>query len=322
MLRQILCLCALLLTSVGSAAQNYPTRPVSIIVPYAAGGPADAIARSIAPSLTQALGEQVLVENISGAGGTIGTSRAAQAKPDGYRLLLAHTGHAASLALYKKLPYHPLDSFEPIGLLVDVPMALVARRDLPPLNLKQFLVYLKANQAQINFGHAGAGSVSHLCGLLFMSRVQVDLTTIPYKGTAPALIDLSSGQFDFMCDQTSNVAGHIKAGKIKTYGTSTKTRVAQLPNVPTLQEAGLSGFEMTVWYGLYAPKATPPAVIETVSKAMRATLSDSATLARLKQLGVQAYPAAKAQPAILRDHLKAEIARWSPIIQAAGVYAD
>lgn len=293
-----------------------------MIVPFSAGGPADAIARTVAPTLARSLKQQVVIENAGGAGGTIGTARVARARADGYTLLFNHTGHATSFLFYRNLSFHPAKDFEPVGLVVNVPMALVAKNSLPPANLRQFLTYLQAHKSAMNYGNAGLGSASHLCGLLFMSRVRADVTTVSYKGTAPALTDLLAGEFDFMCDHANNVAPYVKAGKIKAYGSATRARLTALPGVPTLAEAGLPDFEMSVWYALYAPKGTPKPVIAKLSAAVRALLTDAGAKAQLAQLGAQPYPIDRAHPEALRAHLAAEIARWTPIIKNAGVYAD
>jgi tripartite-type tricarboxylate transporter receptor subunit TctC len=303
-------------------AQEYPTKPISMVIPFSAGGPTDVIARILAHSMTKSLGRQVLVENTVGAGGTIAATKVARAKPDGYTLFLHHNGMATAPALYRKLQFNPLTDFEYIGQVADVPMTLVATKSLPPNNFKEFLPYLKANKDKMSLGNAGLGAVSHLCGMLFMSAVQTEVTTVAYKGTGPAMNDLIGGQIQLLCDQTTQTTSHIKAGTIKVYGVTTKTRIPSLPDVPTLHEQGLTDFEVVVWHGIYAPKGTPKPVIDKLSQALQAALKDPEVKARFAELGAQPVPADKAQPEALRAHLKEEIDKFGPLIKKAGVYAD
>jgi len=226
----------LLISAVQSNAQNYPTKVITIVVPFAAGGPTDTLARLIAVPMSKTLKQQVIVENVVGAGGTIAANRVAKASPDGYTLLLHHIGHSTAPALYRKLPYDAIKDFEPIGLVNEVPMTLVAKKDFPPKDLKELISYVKANKDKINLANAGVGAASHLCGMLFMSAIQTELTTVPYNGTGPAMNDLLGGQVDLMCDQTTNTTSQIKAEKIKVYGVTTLKRMATLPGVPTLDE--------------------------------------------------------------------------------------
>ncbi len=311
-----------LAAATGAWAQAFPTKPVTMIVPFAAGGPTDTVARSIAQAMQTTLKQTVIVENVGGAGGTIGVSRVARASPDGYTILLYHVGMATVPALYRKLTFDPLKDFANIGLVTEVPMTMVARPNFPPNNFKEFLVYIKANKTKVSYGNAGLGSASHLCGLLFMSTIETDFTTVPYKGTAPAMNDLLGGQIDFMCDQTTNTMSQIKSGKIKAYAVTTAKRVPSLPNLPTMQEEGLKGFEVAVWHALYAPKGTPQPVIDTLVKANQAALKDEGVIKRFADLGTEPVPADKATPAYLQKFLAAEIAKWGPIIQKAGQYAD
>jgi tripartite-type tricarboxylate transporter receptor subunit TctC len=237
-------------------------------------------------------------------------------------LFLHHIGHSTAPTLYRKLPYNSITDFEPIGLINEVPMTLVARKDFPPKDVKELITYLKANKDKVTYANAGIGAASHLCGMLLMSTLQVDLTTVPYKGTADVMKDLLGGQVDFSCDQTTNTTSQIKADKIKVYGVTTPKRLASLPKVPTLDEAGLKGFEVSVWHGLYAPKATPKPVIDTLTKALQAALKDNVVKERFADLGTEPVEEKRATPEALRTHLKAEIDRWAPIIKKAGVYAD
>jgi tripartite-type tricarboxylate transporter receptor subunit TctC len=293
-----------------------------MMVPFAAGGPTDTVARLLAASMSKTLKQQVIVENVGGAGGTIASSRVAKATPDGYTILIHHIGMSTAPALYRKLPYNPLTDFEPIGLINEVPMTMVAKKDFPAKDLKELIAYVKANKDKVNYANAGVGAASHLCGMLFMSAIQTDVTTVPYGGTAPAMNDLLGGQVDFMCDQTTNTTSQIKAGKIKVYGVTTKKRVASLPDVPTMDEAGLKGFEVSVWHSLYAPKGMPKPVIDKLTRALQEALKDDNVKQRFAELGTEPVEQKRATPEALREHLKAEIDRWGPIIKKAGVYAD
>ena len=304
------------------AADPYPSKVITIIVPFSAGGPTDTSARLLAQYMGSALKTQVIVENVAGAGGTIAASRVASSPPDGYTVFFHHIGFSTAPSLYRKLPYDTINDFEPIGMIGDVAMTLVARKDFPAKDLKELIANVKANRDKVNLANAGLGAASHLCGMLFMSAIQTEFTTIPYKGTGPAMNDLLGGQVDFMCDQTSNTISQIKAGKIKVYGVTTKTRVDALPDVPTMQEAGLPGFEVSVWQGLYAPKKTPKPIIETLTRALQTALADPTLKQRFVELGTVAASKEMATPEALRKHLKAEIDKWAPIIKKAGVYAD
>jgi tripartite-type tricarboxylate transporter receptor subunit TctC len=303
-------------------AADYPTKVITIIVPFTAGGPTDTVARLLAVPMTKSLNTQIIVENVGGAGGTIGADRVAKSAPDGYTIFLHHIGHSTAPALYRKLPYDPINDFEPIGLINEVPMTLVAKKDFPPNDLKELITYVKANKDKINLANAGLGAASHLCGTLFMSAIETDLTTIPYSGTGPAMNDLLGGQVDLMCDQTTNTTSQIKAAKIKVYGVTTRKRVPSLPNVPTMDEAGLKGFEVSVWHGLYAPKGTPKPVIDKLVTALQTALRNSMVKQRFAELGTEPVTEDRATPDALRKHLKAEIEKWGPILKKAGVYAD
>jgi tripartite-type tricarboxylate transporter receptor subunit TctC len=316
----IFCFLFLFVPQVG--AQEYPNKVITMVVPFAAGGPTDTVARLITVPMSKTLKQQVIVENVGGAGGTIAANRVAKAAPDGYTILIHHIGMATAPALYRKLPYNPMTDFEPIGLINEVPMALVAKKDFPAKDLKELIAYVKANKDKVNYANAGLGAASHLCGMLFMSAIQTDVTTVPYSGTAPAMNDLLGGQVDFMCDQTTNTTSQIKAGKIKVYGVTTKKRVPSLPNVPTMDEAGLKGFEVSIWHALYGPKGTPKPVIDKLTKALQEALKDATVKQRFADLGTEPVDEKRATPEALRAHLKAEIDRWGPIIKKAGVYAD
>jgi tripartite-type tricarboxylate transporter receptor subunit TctC len=303
-------------------AAEYPSKVITFVVPFSAGGPSDTVARLLAQAMSSSLKTQVIVENVAGAGGTIGAARVAQAQPDGYTLFVHHIGHATAPALYRKLPYNPITDFEPIGLINDGAMTLVARKDFPVKNLKELIAYAKANKDKVNLANAGVGSASHLAGLLFMTEIQTDLTTIPYKGTGPAMNDLLGGQVDFMIDQTTNTTSHIKAGKIQVYAVTTAQRLPSMPEVPTMREAGLPNYKMTVWHALYAPKDTPKPIIDRLTKALQEALKDANLKQRYAELGAEAVAQDRATPEALRGHLKTEIEKWGPIIKKAGVYAD
>jgi tripartite-type tricarboxylate transporter receptor subunit TctC len=322
---KLLCSAAAALVMMGSTvalAQDYPTKTITMVVPFAAGGPTDTVARLVAQSMSVKLKQTIVVENVGGAGGTIGAARVAKSTPDGYTIFLHHIGQSTAPALYRKLTYNAIDSFEPIGLVTDVPMTIVARKDFPAKDFKELLAYVKANKEKVTYANAGVGSASHLCGMLFMTAIGTDLTTVPYKGTGPAMNDLLGGQVDFMCDQTTNTTSQIKGGKIKAYGVTTKTRLATMPDLPTLNEAGLPGFEVAVWHAMYAPKGTPKPIIDKLSGALQVALKDPIVKQRFADLGTEPVAESKATPEALRVYLKSEIDRWSPIIAKAGVYAD
>ncbi len=303
-------------------AQEYPNKVITMIVPFAAGGPTDTVARLIGQAMGNDLKQQILVENVGGAGGTLGAGKAARSAPDGYTIFLHHIGQSTAPSLYRKLPYDAINDFEPIGLVTDVPMTLVARKDFPPKDLKELIAYVKANKDKVTYANAGLGAASHLCGMLFMSAIETELTTIPYKGTGPAMTDLLGGQVDFMCDQTTNTSSQIKGEKIKAYAVTTKTRVPSLPNLPTMHEAGMPNFEVVVWHGLYAPKGTPKPIIDKLVQALQVALKDAKVKQSFNDLGTDPVSMDRAKPEALRAHLKAEIDKWAPIIKKAGVYAD
>jgi tripartite-type tricarboxylate transporter receptor subunit TctC len=313
---------ALVAVTSAFADSQYPTKPVTIIVPFAAGGPTDTVARTIAAAMQKSFGQTLIIENVGGAGGTLGADKVAKASNDGYTLLLHHIGMSTAPALYRNLRFKPTEDFEPIGEVADVPMVFIGRADLQPNNFKELLGYIKKNGDKVNYGNAGIGSASHLCGLLFMSTIQVEMTTVPYKGTAPAMNDMLGGSLDVMCDQTTNTTSQIKAGKVKAYGATTPKRIASLPNIPTLDEEGIKGFEVSVWHAIYAPKGTPKPVIDKLVAALKEGLKDPTVKARFAELGTEPVAQERATPESLKKHLKSEIDRWTPIIQKAGQYAD
>jgi tripartite-type tricarboxylate transporter receptor subunit TctC len=308
-----------------AAAAEYPEKPITIIVPFAAGGPTDKVARDLAEALRKPLGGQtIIIENVGGAGGTLGAAKTAKAAPDGYTLLLHHIGMATSPALYRNLPYKTLDDFEYLGMVNEVPMTLIGKPSLPANNYAELVKWLEANKGKVNLANAGLGAASHLCGLLFQSSLKLDMTTVPYKGTAPAMTDLLGGQVDIMCDQTTNTTGQIESGKVKAYAVTTTQRLTTptLKNLPTLDEAGLKGFNVSIWHGLYAPKGTPKAVTDKINTAMRAALKDPEFIKREEALGAVIVTDARLDGANHKKFVEAEINKWGPVIKAAGQYAD
>src|SRR6266436_669235 len=301
-----------------ASAQDYPARPITIIVPFAAGGPSDVLARNLASTMSATLKQQVIIENVGGAV-TLGIARASRAQPDGYTVLVTHVGIATAPFLYRRLPYDTINDFEPIGRVADVPMTLVAKKALPPNNLNEFIAYAKANKDKLTYGHAGAGSSSHLCGLLFMNAIGTDFTTVPYKGNAPAMNDLLGGQIDFMCDQTTNTTQQINGGTVKVYGVTSKARVPSLPQLPTLDEQGMKGFDVVMWYGMWAPRDTPKQALDTLNGALQAAVQDANFNSRMADLGAVPASLTNAAPEPLRAHLKSEIETWGPIIKKSGI---
>lgn len=305
-----------------ATAQNYPTRAITLIVPAAAGGPTDAVSRLIAESMTRTLGQQIVVENAGGAGGTIGMGRVAKAAPDGYTISVWHIGQATAPSLYKDLRYNVITDFDSIGRIADVPMTIVGKTALEAKTIKELIAWIKANKAKVTYANAGIGSASHLCALMFMHTIEAQMTAVSYRGTGPALTDLIGGQYDVMCDQTTTTAAQIKAGKIKGYAATTKQRLAILPELPTLDETGLKGFEVSAWHAMWAPKGLPPEVAQKLTAALQAAVKDSKVRERLAELGADPVTPEQATPQGLASHLKAEVAKWSPVIEAVGVKAN
>jgi tripartite-type tricarboxylate transporter receptor subunit TctC len=306
----------------GAAAQQFPTRTVTIVVPFAAGGPTDTVARSVALAMEKSLGGTIIVENKPGAGGTIGAHDVARAAPDGHRLLIWHIGMSTSPALYRKLPFDPLKDFAYIGLINDVPMTLLTRPNLPVNNVQELVSYVKANKDKVTLANAGLGAASHLCGLLFQQAIKQEITTVPYKGTAPALADLMGGQVDILCDQTTNTTAQIRSGRVKGLALTAPKRLETLKDLPTAAEAGLPGFELSIWHGMYAPRGTPKPVVDKLVQSLQAALQDPALQKRFADLGSEVVSQERATPDGLANHLKSEIDKWTPIIKQAGQYAD
>ncbi|MCK6420613.1 MAG: tripartite tricarboxylate transporter substrate binding protein BugD [Aquabacterium sp.] len=307
-----------------AALAEYPEKPVTIVVPFAAGGPTDKVARDLGDVLRQKLGQPVIIENVGGAGGTLGAAKVAKASPDGYTVLLHHIGMATSPALYRKLPFDSLADFEYLGLINEVPMTLIGRPTLPAANFGELMKWIEANKGKINLANAGLGAASHLCGLLFQQNLKVDMTTVPYKGTGPAMTDLLGGQVDIMCDQTTNTTAQIESGKVKAYAVTTTKRLTTpaLAKLPTLDESGMKGFNVSIWHGLYAPKGTPKPVVDKLNAAVRAALKDPELIKRQEALGAVIVTDARLAPADHKKFVEAEIGKWGPAIKAAGQYAD
>lgn len=300
-------------------AQAYPSRPISLVVPAAAGGPTDTVARLVADSMSRSLGHQVVVENIGGAGGTIGMARVAKAAPDGYTLAVWHIAQATAPALYDNLKYHVVNDFDQLGRITDVPMTVVAKPGLEADKIGDLVTWLKAKGSAVTYGHAGIGSASHLCALLMMSAIGNQMTPLAYRGTGPAMNDLLGGQFDVMCDQTTNTTNQIKAGKIKGYAATTPVRLKVLPDLPTMDESGFKGFEASAWHALYAPKGLPAEATGKLVAALQASLKDETVIKRFADLGTDPVSQDKATPAAHKAYLEAEIEKWNRVIKAAGV---
>ncbi len=304
------------------ALADYPERAITMIVPFSAGGPTDTVTRLVAESMSKDLGQQIVVENVGGAGGTLGAGRVAKAEADGYTLLLHHIGMSTAPTLYRKLAFDPLADFDYVGLVTEVPMVMVAKPKFEPTDMKGLIEYVKANKDTVNYANAGIGAASHLCGMLFMSSIETRVTTVPYKGTGPALTDLMGGQVDFMCDQTTNTTNQIKEGKIKAYAVTTEKRLDALPDIPTAAESGLPDMTFGIWHGIYAPKGTPKEAIDKLTAALQKALENPNVVERFASLGTAPVTQEEATPAALEAKLKSEIARWKPVIDAAGEYAD
>ena len=318
---------ALLVTAaLGAHAQDFPgSKPITIVVPFAAGGPTDRVARDLAEAMRKPLGGvSIVVDNAAGAGGTIGANKVAKAAPDGHTLLVHHIGMATTPGLYRKLPFSVENDFEYLGMINDVPMTLIGKPALPANNYKDLSTWIGQNKGKINLANAGVGSASHLCGLLFQNAVKTEMTTVPYKGTGPAMTDLIGGSVDLMCDQTTNTTSQIEGKKVKAFAVTTSKRLTTpvLKDLPTLQEAGLKNFEVTIWHGLYAPKGTPADIQKKINDALKAALKDPDFIKKQEGLGAVVVTDKRADQAEHKKFVASEIAKWSPIIKAAGVYAD
>jgi len=321
-----LLLLAAAVTAFAAQAQSFPgSKPITLVVPFAAGGPTDRVARDLAEAMRKPMGgATIVVDNAAGAGGSIGANKVAKATADGHTLLLHHIGMATMPTLVRNLPFKVETDFEYIGMVNDVPMTLIGRPSLPANNYKELSAWINDNKGKINLGNAGIGAASHLCGLMFQNALKVDMTTVPYKGTGPAMTDLIGGQIDLLCDQTTNTSGQIEAKKVKAYAVTTTKRLATpaLKDLPTLNESGLKGFEVTIWHGVYAPRGTPADVVAKLNAALKAALKDPEFIKKQEGLGAVVVTDKRVEPAEHKKFVAAEIAKWSPVLKAAGVYAD
>jgi tripartite-type tricarboxylate transporter receptor subunit TctC len=308
----------------GGAWAEYPEKPINLVVPFSAGGPTDKVARDLAEALRKPLGATIVIENIGGAGGTLGATKVARASPDGYTLLLHHIGMATSPALYRTMQYKTLEDFEYLGLINEVPMTLIGKPGLPANNYAELLKWMDANKGKINLANAGLGAASHLCGMLFQSATKIEMTTVPYKGTGPAMTDLLGGQVDLMCDQTTNTTQQIDSGKVKAYAVTSVKRLVgpALSKLPTMEEVGLKGFTVAIWHGVYAPKGTPKAVQDKIAAALKVALKDPDFVKREEALGAVIVTDARINGPEHKKFVEAEMVKWSAVIKAAGQYAD
>jgi tripartite-type tricarboxylate transporter receptor subunit TctC len=319
-----LAVASILLAAAGAVRAEFPDKPVTLVVPFAAGGPSDKIARDLAEAMRKRLNQPVIVENVGGAGGTIGAAKVAKTSPDGYTLLVHHIGFATAPTLYRKLAYKGIEDFDYLGLINEAPSTLIGRPQLAAKNFAELSKSIAADPKKVNLAHAGVGSASHLCGLMLQSAMRAEMTTVPYKGTGPAMTDLMGGQVDLMCEQATNAVPQIESGKVKAFAVTSKQRmkVPSLAALPTLAEAGLPDFNVTVWHGVYAPRNTPPAILTKLNEALRAALKDPDLLKRSEALGITVVSDNRAEPAGHKTFVEAEVARWAKVIQAAGAYAD
>lgn len=320
-------LTALSLAALGAHAADFPAKDkiITIVVPFSAGGPTDRVARDLAQAMQKPLGgANIVVDNAAGAGGSIGANKVAKAAPDGYTVLLHHIGMSTMPTLVRNIPFKVESDFEYLGMVNDVPMTLIAKPSMPANNYKELTAWLTQNKGKVNLGNAGIGSASHLCGLLFQNALQNEMTTVPYKGTAPAMTDLIGGQIDLMCDQTTNTSSQIEAKKVKAFAVTTTKRLSTpaLKDLPTLDESGLKNFQVTIWHGLYAPKGTPADVTTKLNEALKAALKDPEFIKKQEGLGAVVVTDKRMESAEHKKFVAAEIAKWSPIIKAAGVYAE
>ncbi|TDC52941.1 tripartite tricarboxylate transporter substrate binding protein BugD [Jiangella ureilytica] len=303
----------------GGDASNYPDQNITVVVPFSAGGPTDTVTRLIAEPMSEELGQQIVVQNVEGAGGTVASGEVANASADGYTVLMHHIGMSTAPALYQDLGFDPLEDFEMIGLVTEVPMTIVARSDFEPETLEDLIDYVTENADTVTLANAGIGAASHLCGLLFQDAIGVTVQEVPYEGTGPALTDLVGGQVDFMCDQTTNTSGQIAAGEVKAYAVTTPERVESLPDLPTTEEAGLPDLQVGVWHGLYVPAGTPEGIVTRLSDALKVALADQGVIDQMAELGTAPVPEEDATPDAHRARLEEQIETWGQIIADAGV---
>ncbi|MGO4328944.1 MULTISPECIES: tripartite tricarboxylate transporter substrate-binding protein [unclassified Cupriavidus] len=305
-----------------SFGESFPARPLTLVVPFSPGGPTDVVARHLSAAMGRSLGQSVIVENRASTGGIVGSEAVVRAEPNGYTLLIHNIGMATLPSLSKKLRFDPTKNFEYIGLVADVPMTLIARPDLAPSGFGELRSYIAKNQRKINLANAGIGTASHLCGLMLMSQLHAAMTSIPYKGAAPAMVDIQGGQVDLLCDQVTTTLQPINTGRVKAYGSTTASRLAALPELPTLREQGLGEFEVTVWHGVYAPKGTPKPVVAKLVKALQEAVTDPAFREGMQKLGAIPVSVDRATPEALASKLRNEIARWTPVIIQANAFID
>ncbi|WP_376094831.1 tripartite tricarboxylate transporter substrate-binding protein [Roseomonas sp. CCTCC AB2023176] len=311
-----------LLAAPALGQQPYPSRPVSLIIPFAAGGPTDIVGRLLAETMSRDLGQPVVVENATGAGGTLGAQRVATARPDGHTILLHHIGMGVIPTMYRRLAYDPVNGFEPIGLVTEVQMTLVGRRDLAANNLTELVALMRSQGDRFNLADAGIGSSSALCGALLTHAIGARPTNIPFRGTGPAMQEILGGRVDLLCDQTTQTTEYIRGGQVKVFATPSRNRIATLPDIPTTAEAGLPGFEITVWHGLYAPRGTPAPVVARLTQSLQAALRDPKVIERFAAIGTAPVEQSEATPEAHRRFWTADIAKWRPVIEATGQYAD
>lgn len=323
---KLLPLVALIAASFSALAADFPLKdkPITLVVPFSAGGPTDRVARDLSEALRKQLGTSVVIENAAGAGSSIGAAKVARATPDGHTLLVNHIAMATMPALVRNLPFKVESDFEYLGIINDVPMTLIAKPSMPANNYKELATWIGQNKGKINLGNAGVGSASHLCGLLYQNAIETDMTTVPYKGTAPAITDLIGGQIDLLCDQTTNTTSQIEGKKVKAFAVTTAKRLNTplLKDLPTLAESGVKDFQITIWHGLYAPKGTPADIQVKINTALKAALKDPDFIKKQEGLGAVVATDRRVEPAEHKKFVQAEIAKWTPIIKAAGVYAD
>jgi tripartite-type tricarboxylate transporter receptor subunit TctC len=313
---------AILLALPVAAQDVYPSRPITIVSPYAPGGASDLLARTLAEAMRARLHQPVIVQNVPGAGGAVGSVQASKAKPDGYTLLLNHVGLSTIPSLYKKLNFDPLASFEPIGLFAEAPMVMLARKDFAPNTLAELAAYAKANKEKLTFASSGMGSATHLCAMLFQEAIGTPLTMVQYKGAGPAILDIRSGQVDVICDLPTTTSGAIRSGELKAFVLTAPKRLASLPDVPTAAEVGMPSLDISTWFGLYAPLGTPKPIIDTLSKALRDIVVDKGVAQQLDKIETELFTPDKATPEALRTKLASQIDLWRPIIEKAGIQAE
>jgi tripartite-type tricarboxylate transporter receptor subunit TctC len=301
------------------AQAAWPTKSITLVVPAAAGGPTDTVARLIGESMGKTLGQSVIVENIGGAGGTIGMARVSKAAPDGYTIAIWHIAHATAPALYDDLKYDPVNDFDHLGRITDVPMTLVSKTAVAAKDLKELIDWIRSEKGKVTYGHAGIGSASHLCTLVLMRDLKIEMVGVGYRGTGPAMNDLLGGQFDVMCDQTTNTTNQIKEGRIKGYAVTTKAKVSSLPDLPTLDSTAIPGFEASAWHAMWAPKGLPKDVTDRLVAALQAALKDPKVIERFADLGTEPVAQNLATPDALKSQITSEVKRWGAVIKAAGV---